>query len=160
MRLQTYSALVQPLSGGRFFVGTGAYDLPPLKTGDGAYYRELEGLPAGEPEVDLPEPGRPSLNNMDFWVDDSPTPDLYPNSKGHCRPDLSSEVKIERRICYQCGEPFFPFRGPKVLHYYHMGTGAELLRITVFHGDVKASISGETAVISGGGCQSTVELGN
>lgn len=154
-----FYALVQPVPGGRWYIEPYAdLEIPALRSVGNMLVRETAETFGEEATVVLPEPDAPTLNSMEYWSDDAPGEDGTGDGETHCQPDLQSEVEIPRRICAQCGEPLFPLEGPRTDHYHDGKTGAELLRIRVHHGDVMATIQGNTATISGGGCEGSLTL--
>jgi hypothetical protein len=155
----TFGVMVQPLPGGRMFVDPfideqGGVRLTPA--GD-ALMRETpaydEGLTTG---MSLSEPGNPYVTNQDHWSDDAPAEGAGGGT--FCPPLLKGEIEPPRARCNQCFWPELPLDQPRQLHYYAPATGRELLRIHVWNGDVKATVRGATATITGGGCQATVAL--
>jgi hypothetical protein len=155
-----FSTFIQPLPAGRFYVqdlADGERPEPLERDADALVSEGRMRLP-GLDEVVLMEPGEPRVTNLHFWSDDAPDDDGKVGPDGTCAPALDADVAIPMAICAQCGQPLFPARGPKERSYYAPTTGRALLRLTVWGGDVKATIRGSTATISGNGCQATVPV--
>jgi hypothetical protein len=158
--------LVQPLGGGRYYLGLnelhGSYEVrpsaPPLERSGDAFVQETE--TDQTEEIELSEPGKPRmtfepmLRDDGFWSDD---PEV--DAGAFCSPKLAPDAGFKPMVCMGCGQPTFRFDGPRELRYYARGTGQERLRLTVWHGEVKAVVHGDVATISGGGCSANVLLG-
>jgi hypothetical protein len=158
MHFHIFRALIQPLTRGGFFVDT-------LSDGESGAEMEPAGpvlsrrvRPARTQEIALAEPDEPRLTNSDHWSDDGPTDNAPDDAGAYCKPSLDADVPIERVICAQCFQPAAALLEPVELRYYAPRTGREILRLTVWNGDVRAAVANGVATISGGGCQATVTV--
>ena len=172
---------VQPLPDGRFYVapswGLDDPDERLERSGD-AFGLKGSGHDYGMgEEIRLSEPGEPRITYEDVWSDD-PRGGAADGAAA-CKPAVDGADGFEMAFCAgECNRPVFPSFGPRELRYYALGgcgpddagrespgharrpphAGALRLTLSVWTGDVKATIRGSVATISGGGCDATVPL--
>ena len=145
------SRTVQPLPGGRFCIDCGRVV---RESGESLVSETLAPLDW----VTLPEEGAPVLRDDGAWSDDAP-PDSGDDGGLHCRPDVQG-AGFGSCGGMGCGgiDKSFPPAAPTELRYYTRA-GKPRLVLTVYSGDVKATLHGDTAKVNGGGCDATVALG-
>ncbi|EYF04772.1 hypothetical protein [Chondromyces apiculatus] len=97
-----------------------------------------------------------TLNALDVWSDQADD-DSAP-LPGACKPDLQADVELGRIECAQCGQAATLSRDTRTQTYHALTTGEALLLLTAWSSDVRATVKGATATITGGGCNAVVPL--
>ena len=129
-------SIIQPLPGGRMYVGPVYYgndDAGSLLARSGEAYGLRTRAPAEHVswEVTLSEPGEPRLTVDSLWSDELADAGAGAGTQAldagqHCAPTLaagpSGSDAFDRMSCMGCGQPVFPYVGPRLVRYYGTGT--------------------------------------
>ncbi|MCA9592542.1 MAG: hypothetical protein KC776_04500 [Myxococcales bacterium] len=149
MHCSDFVTLVQPLSGGRFYVDEG--NGPPLQPATGGYLLDLGNVPEFEWNSGDFESEDGTMFNGVRWA--SSTLELDPPP---CPIDTTSDVDIPTSSGCQAG-PGVPLSTPRTRRWYD-SKGVARLEVQEYGPAVTVSLSAHGAKLDGGGCHETIAL--